>query len=239
VQQSEQELRALICRIGFLMYQKGYIDGTSGNISARLDSDRVLTTPSGLAKGFMQVEQLIIVDLDGKRVDTPTPANADLRPTSESDMHLECYRQRNDVNGVVHAHPPSAIALTLVGYDFQQCVIPELIMVLGLIATAPYATPSSSENRDAITELIKQHDAILLAHHGSLTVADSVWNAYLKLESLEHGATILHRAEQLGGVKSTIPPQQVEKLLDQREKLGLMRAGDRERFAIVLSGSSI
>lgn len=236
--QSEQELRALICRVGQLMYQKGFIDGTSGNISARLDSVRVLATPSGLAKGFMQPEQLIIVNLEGERVDEPTPANAHLRPTSESYMHLECYRQRSDVNGVVHAHPPSAVALTLVGYDFQQCIIPEMVLVLGLIPTAPYSTPSSSENRDAITELIKEHDAIMLAHHGSLTVAENLWDAYLKLESLEHGATILHRAEQLGGVK-TIAPHQLEKLLDQREQLGLMRKGDRERFSKLLATSTV
>lgn len=239
MQQSEQELRTLICRIGNLMYQKGYIDGTSGNISARLASDRVLTTPSGLAKGFMQPEQMIIMNLDGERVDTPTAANEHLRPTSEIFMHLECYRQRSDVNGVVHAHPPTAVALTLVGYDFEQCIIPEMILILGLIPTAPYSTPSSTENRDAITELIKQNDAIMLAHHGSLTVANNLWDAYLKLESLEHGATILHRAEQLGGVKSTIPPEQVEKLLDQREKLGLLHTGDRERFAKVFSKLSI
>jgi L-fuculose-phosphate aldolase len=239
MQQSEQELRALICRIGQLMYQNGYIDGTSGNISARLDSNCILTTPSGLAKGFMQPEQLIIVNLDGERVDEPNIANEHLRPTSEIYMHLECYRQRSDVNGVVHAHPPTAVALTLTGYDFQQCIIPEMIVILGLIPTAPYSTPASPENRDAITELITEHDAIMLAHHGSLTVADTLWNAYLKLESLEHGATILHRAEQIGGVKSTIPPQQVEKLLDQREKMGLMRTGDRERFAKVLSSPII
>lgn len=237
--QSEQELRALICHIGLLMHQKGYIDGTSGNISARLDSDRVLTTPSGLAKGFMQPDQMIIVNLDGQRVDEPSNANAHLRPTSEITMHLECYRQRPDVNGVVHAHPPTAVALTLVGYDFQQCVIPEMIVILGLIPTAPYSTPSSSANRDAITELIQEHDAIMLAHHGSLTVADTLWNAYLKLESLEHGATILHRAEQLGGVKSNIPPDEVEKLLGFRKQMGLMRAGDRDRFAPFLSRSSV
>lgn len=239
MQQSEQELRALICRIGLLMYQKGYIDGTSGNISVRLESNCILTTPSGLAKGFMQPEQLIIVNLDGERVDKPTIANEYLRPTSEIHMHLECYRQRPDVNGVVHAHPPTAVALTLAGYDFQQCIIPEMIVILGLIPTAPYSTPASSENRDAITGLISEHDAIMLAHHGSLTVADTLWNAYLKLESLEHGATILHRAEQIGGVKSTIPPHQVEKLLDQREKMGLLRAGDRERFAQLMSNSSV
>lgn len=239
MKQTEQELRALICRVGQLMHQKGFIDGTAGNISARLENDRILTTPSGLAKGFMEPEQMIIVNLDGDRVDVPTASNEHLRPTSESLMHLECYRQRPDVNAVVHAHPPIAVALTLVGYDFQQCIIPEMIVILGLIPTAPYSTPASPENRDAIKELIQQHDAIMLAHHGSLTVADTLWNAYLKLESLEHGANILHLAEQVGGVRAAIPAHQVEKLLAQREKLGLMRPGDRERFEEVFPGSCV
>lgn len=233
--QSEQELRNLMCRIGQLMRQNGYIDGTAGNISARLGDDRYLTTPSGLAKGFMQPEEMIIVNLDGERIDEPTKANAHLRPTSESFMHLECYRQRSDVNGVVHAHPPTAVALTLTEYDFQQCIIPEMVVILGLIPTAPYSTPASPENRDAITELIQEHDAIMLAHHGSLTVADTLWNAYLKLESLEHGANIIHKAEQIGGVTSKIAAHQVDKLLEQREKLGLMRSGDRERFSRLLA----
>jgi len=228
----------LMCRIGQLMHQKGYIDGTAGNISTRLGDNRFLTTPSGLAKGFMQPEQMIIVNLDGERVDNPTTANEHLRPTSESFMHLECYRQRPDVNGVVHAHPPTAVALTLTGYNFQQCIIPEMVVILGLIPTAPYSTPASPENRDAITELIKEHDAIMLAHHGSLTVADTLWDAYLKLESLEHGSTIIHRAEQIGGVKSTIANHQIEKLLEQREKLGLMRTGDRERFSKLMTAST-
>lgn len=235
---TETELREQMCLIGQLMHQKGLIDGTAGNISARLRENRFLTTPSGLAKGFMKPEQMIVVNIDGERVDEPNPANVDLRPTSESFMHLECYRQRDDVMGVVHAHPPTTVAMTIAGYDFQQCIIPEMVVILGLIPTAPYSTPASPENRDAITNLIREHDVILLAHHGSLTVASSLWDAYLKLESLEHGATILHRAEQIGGVKSVIPPHQVEKLLEQREKLGLMRHGDRQRFSRLMAGES-
>ena len=229
--QSESEMRELICRVGRLMYQKGYIDGTAGNISARLDGDRVLVSPSGLATGFLAPEQLIVLNLAGERVDEPTEANADLRATSESAMHLECYRQREDVQGVVHAHPPTAVALTLIGFDFQQCIIPEMVVLLGLVPTAPYSTPSSKENRDAITDLIREHDAIMLSNHGSLTVAKSLWDAYLMLESLEHGATILHRALQLSDSLNEIPPVQIGKLVAYREKFGLLRPGDRERFA--------
>ena len=234
--QSEADLRALICRVGALMYQKGYVDGTAGNISARLDEAGFLVTPSGLATGFLQPEQLIVVNSEGERVDAPTAANADLRPTSEISMHLECFRQRPDVQGVVHAHPPTAVALTLVGYDFQQCLIPEMVVLLGLVPTAPYSTPSSTENRDAISSLIREHDAIMLANHGSLTVAKTVWDAYLLLESLEHGATILHRALQVSRELRSIPPDQVEKLVAYREQFGLLRPGDRERFARFIEG---
>jgi L-fuculose-phosphate aldolase len=227
---TEQELREQICLIGQLMHRQGYIDGASGNISARLDADRVLATPSGLAKGFMTPDQLIIVDMDGKKVGPTTTANANLRPTSEMLMHLECYKQRDDVQGVVHAHPPVSIAMTIAGYSFQKCLVPEAVVLLGIVPITPYATPSGAENRDAISQLIREHDAILLAYHGSLTVADDVWKAYLRLESLEHTAKILYMVEQLGGAKQPIAPNQVEKLLEVREKMGLARPGDAQRF---------
>ena len=227
---NEQELREQICLIGQLMHQKNFIDGGSGNISARLDRDRILATPSGLAKGFMLPDQLITVDLDGNRVGPITPENAHLQPTSELLMHLECYMQRDDIQGVVHAHPPTAVALTIAGYDFARCLIPEVVVLLGIIPTTPYATPSGGENRDAIRDLIREHDAILLAYHGSLTVSDTIWKAYLRLESLEHSARILYKVQMLGGPKSPISPHQVEKLLALREKLGLAHPGDAERF---------
>jgi L-fuculose-phosphate aldolase len=227
---TEAELREQICLIGQLMHRNQYIDGASGNISARLDSERILATPSGLAKGFMSPDELIIVNMDGERVGATTPANKHLRPTSELLMHLECYKQRPDVHGVVHAHPATAVALTIAGYDFGQCLIPEMVVMLGIIPTTPYATPSSPENWDAISRLIREHDAIMLAYHGSLTVASHVWDAYLRLESLEHAAKILYMVQQVGGAKRAISPEQVEKLIALREKLGYSRPGDAERF---------
>jgi L-fuculose-phosphate aldolase len=162
-------------------------------------------------------------------VDRITPANADLRPTSEILMHLECYKQREDVWGVVHAHPPTAVALTVSGIGFDNCVIPEAIVILGVIPTTPYATPASAENRDAIRNLIREHDAIMLAYHGSLTVAGQVWDAYLRLESLEHTAKIMYMAHQLGNVVP-LPPHQIEKLIAARQQLGFDRPGDSQRF---------
>lgn len=225
----EASLRALICHIGRQMHEGRYIDGVSGHISARLDAQHILATPAGLAKGFLQPDQLIVLDMDGNRVGQMIDSTRTLLPTTELLMHIECYKQRPDVQGVVHAHPPTAVALTIAGFSLRACVVPDAIVVLGLVPTAAYSTPASTENLDAIRLLIAQHDVIMLSHSGSLTVGPDVWQAYLKLETLEHTATILHRAAQLGPIVP-LPPEQVAKLLELRRQLGYWRDGDEDRF---------
>jgi L-fuculose-phosphate aldolase len=220
---NEAELREQICLIGQLMHQRQYVDGLGGNISARLEKDRILITPSGLAKGFMQPDQLIVVNMSGERVDIPTPANENLRPTSELVMHLACYQARDDIGGVVHAHPPTTVALTIAGYDFGQVVIPEMLIALGEIPTLPYFTPSSAESRSAIEGAICEHDALLLAFHGSLTAAGNVWDAYLRLESLEHTARILHTVQTLGGAKGGLSADDIDALRRLRKQIAARR----------------
>ncbi|MCS7072297.1 MAG: class II aldolase/adducin family protein [Anaerolinea sp.] len=225
---SEQALRVALCAVGRLMYHNGLIDAASGNLSARLADGSILTTPTGFAKGFLEPEDLIVVDQSGQRLTVPS-GTEHLQPTSELLMHLECYRQRPDIGGVVHAHPPTAIALTVAGYDWNRAIIPEAFVTLGLIPVTAYANPASAENQAAIRDLIGQHDVILLSHHGSLTVADTVWNAYLRLETLEHTARILYMAEQLGGARD-LAPDAVRKLIEHRRRLGFARPGDDVRF---------
>ena len=222
----ETELRNEIVRIGKLMHQFEFVDGASGNISARLGPERILATPSGQAKGFLSSDQLIVVDMAGQLV---PPAPPGLKPTSELLMHLEAYRQRPDVNGVIHAHPITSVALSIVGIPLTDCVIPESVLLFGPIPTTPYANPSSVENQQAISELVKTHDAIVLAYHGSLTVGATLWEAYLKLESLEHTAKIIAQARLLGEVKP-LPPEQVAKLIATRQQWGLARATDADEF---------
>jgi L-fuculose-phosphate aldolase len=223
---TETELRLEIIRIGKLMHQFELIDGASGNISARLGPDRILATPSGFAKGMLEPEQLIIVDMEGKLVPPNLPG---LKPTSELLMHLEAYKQRPDVEGVVHAHPITAVALSIAGIPLTDCIIPESILLFGNIPTTPYATPSSIENQRAISEVVKTHDAIVLAYHGSLTVGTSVLDAYLKLESLEHTAKIIAQAHMLGEVRP-LPPEQVMKIITTRQQWGFARSTDADEF---------
>ena len=146
----EQALREEIVRVGRLMYERGLVVGIDGNVSARLDEDHVLCTPSGLCKGMMAPEQLIVVDMEGHKVESGTTASRDLRPTSEVPMHLEVYRQRPDIDGVVHAHPPITVALSIAGVSLADCMLPEVIVNLGLVPTTEYATPASEENARAI-----------------------------------------------------------------------------------------
>lgn len=216
----EQQLREEICLVGRQMYEYKFVDGTAGNISARLDANHILITPSGLSKGYMKPEQMIIVDMDGNKVDQ-TEANAHLKPSTETPMHIEAYQRRPDVNGVVHAHPPFAVSLTMAGINMQTYTIPEAIILLGVVPNAPYATPATTEDRDVISELVTKHDAIMLSFHGSLTLGKDVWQAFMRLETLEHTAHLTYLVHQLGGGKS-LPEQQIRKLLSLRQQFGLM-----------------
>ncbi len=228
----EQSLREEIVNTGRLMYERGYVVGNDGNLSARLDDGHVLCTPSGLCKGMMATDQLIVVDMEGHKVGQVTAANRDLVPTSEVFMHLEAYRRRQDVQAVVHAHPPTTVALSIAGVSLADCLLPEVIVNLGLVPTTQYATPGSIENVAAIRDLIVTHDGIILQRHGVIAVGRRLLDAYMRLEAIEQIAKITVVLEQLGRGEP-LPPEQVEKLLAQRQKMGLAHPGEGEEFCRV------
>jgi L-fuculose-phosphate aldolase len=232
MRQDEQALRETFVKIGRLMYEKGFICASDGNISARLAPNRLLITPSGLHKGLLEPEHMLVVDEAGQVVRGQYGRSTPLKPTSELPMHLEAYRQRPDIQAVVHAHPPITVALSIAGVPMADCLLPEVIVMLGIIPTTQYATPSSEENVRAIRELIRNHDGLVLQRHGSLTVGDSPMQAFMRLESLEQNARIGFMLAQLG-VRSPLPADEVEKLLRQREQLGWSHPGERDEFCQV------
>ncbi|MCI0477543.1 MAG: class II aldolase/adducin family protein [Anaerolineales bacterium] len=223
----EHELRQRIVEIGKLMHQKNFVAAGDGNISARLDHERLLVTPSGYSKGFLDPEQLIVVDLNGEKIAPAFGKWRDLKPSSEIRLHLECYRQRADVRAVIHAHPPNAIACTLAGISLAKCVLPEVVYDLGTIPTAPYATPTSAEGPIVVRELIKKYDALMLDRHGSVTVGADVWEAYMRLERVEHSAQVTLAAQQaLGKPVSALSDDAIYKLVEMRRAIFAQRNRD-------------
>jgi L-fuculose-phosphate aldolase len=174
----------------------------------------VLITPTGVSKGFMKPEDLIIVDHNGKVV------SGSKKPSSEIMMHLQVYKDRPDVNSVCHSHPPYATGFAVAGIPLDKCVLPEVIIVLGGIPLIEYGTPGTEEFYKPVLPLLNDYDAFLLANHGVLTVGKDVINAFHKMETVEHFAHIAFVAQQLGTI-TTLNKEQVQKLTDLREKFGI------------------
>ena len=207
---TQQQLKQDIVCICRMLHRKNYLAATDGNVSVRL-GDRLLTTPSGVHKGLMEADQVITVDLSGRVLE------GEGRPTSEIRMHLLAYEFRRDITAVVHAHLPYATACTLAGIDLLEPILPEVVITLGGIPTAPYATPGTEEVPDSIREFIQDYDAILLARHGAMTVGRDVRDAYNKMEKLEHTARVV-LAARLQGQLRPIPEAEAEKLRRIGEK---------------------
>jgi L-fuculose-phosphate aldolase len=226
---TEQEWREEIIRVCRLLHEKGYVAATDGNVSVRLSKNRILSTPSGFSKGFLAPEQLVVTDLEGKKIPAHEPASRELEPTSELLMHIEAYRQRPDINAVIHAHPPICVALSIAGISLAKCLLPEVIVTLGLIPTAEYATPSSAEGPGVIRDLIVNHDALIIQRHGTLTVGKDPFDAYFKLEKMEYAAHVTLILHQLGR-EALLPRTEVAKLLRIRREKGLAKEGEEEEF---------
>ena len=205
---NHSDIREEIIRVGRLLHQKGYISASDGNISVRLDDDRILTTPTGLSKGFLTKDQLVVINRKGKKV------SGSLNPSSEILMHLCVYEERKDVKAVVHAHPPISTAFSIAGVSLARCILPEVVCTLGAIHTTDYATPGTQEVPEVIREFIKTHDALILDRHGTLTVGKELFEAYMKVEKVEHTAAVTLAARQLGNIR-LLPDEEVGKLQER------------------------
>lgn len=195
-----------IVRVCHKLEAKGFVAAFDGNVSARKDARTILVTTRGKSKGEITTKDVVGVRLDG------APVKKGLLPTSELPMHLAIYRERSEIGGVVHAHPPYATALAASGQSLSINVLPEVILSLGIVPLIPYATPSTEEVGSSLVPHLRTASGALLANHGAVTWARTVSEAYLLMEKLEHAAQIEFLARLLGGAK-TLSPQLVEELL--------------------------
>ena len=189
-----QEEREAVCRVGKLLYDRGYVAANDGNISVRVGEGRLLITPSGVSKGRMTPDMLLVTDLDG------TVIEGNRHPSSEGKMHLEVYRGRPDVNAVVHAHPPVSTAFAVCRRGLETPYLSELVAGLGQVPCTPsFAMLSTEEVPQSVRPYLADYNALLLANHGALAWGGDLWEAFDRLETVEHTAKIVLNAQLLGG----------------------------------------
>ncbi|MFM8441256.1 MAG: class II aldolase/adducin family protein [Acidobacteriota bacterium] len=227
----EFQARKLIVEIGRLLYDRSYVVASDGNISIRLDDNTVLATPTMTCKGRMTEEGLALTDMNGR------PLN-DRRASSELAMHLLIYRERPDVKAVCHAHPPHGTAFAVAGLAIDQPILSEVILTLGCVPLTNYGTPSTDELTDAMKPFVANHNALLMANHGAVAYGADLWQAYDRLETLEHTARIAILARTLGGAND-LPKEAIAKLVEIREKAGYLGESARCQACGYLHGSGI
>ena len=213
---SEYEIKKQICDIGKRIYNRGMVAANDGNISVKISDNEFLCTPTGVSKGFMTPEYICKVDANGNVLQ----ANDGFKPSSEIKRHMRVYKERPDVQSVVHAHPVYATSFAIAGIPLTQPIMPEAVIALGCVPIAEYGTPSTEEIPDAVSKYLQHFDAVLLENHGALAYSDSLLAAYHKMESLEFYAQLLFQAKMLGGPKE-LSKAQVEKLYEIRKKFGM------------------
>jgi L-fuculose-phosphate aldolase len=208
---TERKHREEIVRYGRMLHERSFVAAFDGNLSVRLKGDRILVTPTCVSKGAMKPADLVIVDLEGKRV------AGHRNVTSEIGMHLLIYRTRPDVQAIVHAHPPTATGFAAAGMPLTEPLVCEVVMGLGCIPLARYGTPGTSELAQTLEPYVPSYDAILMSNHGVVTYGDTIEHAYMKMETVEHFAQIA-LVTHLLGQQQPLKQVEIEKLMLARTK---------------------
>jgi len=208
---TEDEHRRDLCLVGKWIHQREYVAATDGNLSVRLDAGRILATPTGMSKGMMDPGDLVVVDTQGAKL------HGRRNVSSEIAMHLLIYKRRPDVNAVVHAHPVAATGYAAAGIPLNLALISEVVLALGCIPLAAYGTPGTPELSQALSPLVAQYDAVLMANHGVVTYGHDLLTAFMRMETVEHFARI-SLVTQLLGRQTLLSREEVEKLGVAREK---------------------
>lgn len=177
--------------IGHRMTVKQFVAANDGNMSCKIGPNRIVATPTGVAKGELRPEQFAVLDLDGRLL------TKGARPSTEIKMHLRVYQENPAVQAVVHAHPPFATVFACAGCSLPQEKLPETHTGIGTVPVAPFAEPGTRGVADSIAPFCQEHVAVLLERHGALAWGQNLWQAWYRLEVVEHHAAIYWHLLQL------------------------------------------
>lgn len=207
------------------VYQNGYVAALDGNVSVRLDENSILITPSAKCKGELTESDLIIVDNNGNIIE------GNGKTSTESKLHLFVYKNRMDINAVIHAHPIYATAFAAMGEEFTKPIFPEVVLTLGKVHLCRYATPSTVEVTQSMEPYIDFANALLLENHGVVTLGRNLEDAYNKLEKLEHTAKTISVIRSMGK-ENAIPKEKLSALYEIGEKVYKLNIDKRNRMDI-------
>ena len=208
---TERWYRNAIVHYGAMLHERGYVAGTDGNLSVRLDAQHILATPTAMCKSRMHPSDLVIVDMEGRRL------TGKRNVSSEIGMHLLIYQMRPDIQGIVHAHPPTATGFAAAGMALDCPLVCEVVLGLGSIPLARYGTPGTSELAEALRPLIPYYDALLMSNHGVVAYAHDLDHAYMRMETVEHFSQIALITHLLGRQKP-LNVEELKKLMVVRVK---------------------
>ena len=210
------ELKEQICDVGRRLWSRAYVDGNGGNIAIRVGNDLALCTPTLVSKGFMKPEDLCLVDLDGNQV------AGKKKRTSEILMHLQIMKKQPKAKATVHCHPPHSTAFAVAGVEPPTCMIPEIEVFIGKVPIAPYRTPGTPEMGKLVSDLVQDHNTVLMANHGVVSWSHlNVEDAYFKMEIVEAYCRTVWVASQLGTKMETFSPSHLKDLLNIKQGLGI------------------
>lgn len=216
-------LRYELTEICHKVYENGFVSAYDGNLSARIESDKLLITPSGKCKGEVQESDLLVIDMEGNLLEGSG------KVSTEALIHLLAYKKRADVNSVIHCHPVYSTAFATLGEGFTRPVFPEVILALGKVPLCKYGTPSTEELPGSMLPFIDYSWAFLLENHGAVTLGKTIKGAYFRMEKLEHSAHTLFAARMLGREK-TIPLLKLKELYSIAESTYGIKIDKRNRM---------
>lgn len=182
---SDKQARAAILDIGDRMYRSGMVAANDGNISVKVGPNALWVTPTGVSKGYMTEDMLVKVDLDGNILEGTWKTSSELK------MHLGVYKANPDIMSVSHSHPPVATSFAIAGIALDAALLTEAVIGLGPVPVAPYATPGTDEVPQSVQPFVRDYNAVLMANHGLLTWGRDAYDAYFRMEMIEHYAKMV------------------------------------------------
>jgi L-fuculose-phosphate aldolase len=202
------EIAAYRCQLAEFchrLYERDLVGSTEGNVSLKIDLQRILITPSGSNLGYLEPDDLVIISMDGRQL------SGERKPSSEYQLHLGVYQHRWDIGAICHAHPVAATACGVAGIALDQPILAEIISTFGMVPLVEYGTPGTPDVFEKMTDLVDRYDAFLLKNHGALTLGSTLEKAFNNMEMVERCARVTIAANLLGNAQE-LPTEMIRKL---------------------------